>query len=756
MKRALYFSVFFLLIAGCASSDRMFRMSGGVLDEYSAPKTVRVRSAKYQKLSNELSSAKRANKVKVAGMDDTLVNIWPFFFRSNDYWTILWPMIDKDPYGFAFRPFYNHEGDDYSILFPLTAWNPADGHGWVTLFGWNKTGFGLVPLTWQWKETYSGGAYYTPLFIYEYDNSPLHYTVDKDGDVSKRWSRKDKDLFICLAVYTRNTAVKSGKYQWLYNMYWSKHNSDDITELKNEWNYRFKGKKPFPADRTAFENCRAEIFKTLHSEVEKTYGFLPLWIGSFSENGDYENRFLLLAGNAKKGDFFSFDLLGPVFGSYTHKKFDALFTKSEKEFCSVVLLSYFCTEERYKRTGKMQIFHDLRYDGSGKSFNQRKPEIVELLKKLDPALTLPPEVVDNNTLQIFIDELRAKYDLPTYKLHSGRILPLFWYKTDHGGDRGYRTIVPLLTWWGFNGKSSYFTSLPLMTFIKRSPEVDKTTIMTPLTYYAKSTHRKRSDYPIFSSTTKNVEEYQCAELRDQYAACGLFYRGKFGFNIAKDGINAHSANELRKALNSLPHTWERLTAQLAGIEKDTKLNDQWQTDTEIQRLEKLIRYEELKIARTEYHRALLDYRKDVETALKHAKAINFQVDKAAFSDTKKAEKALAELMEQCSTLRFYEDIGNGLFFRKEKYYNGDNNWRLLFFVAGGEKSGDRESTHILHLLYRYRKEGKRSERIIFPFISSVQDGEDSKVSFMWRVFSLSKRQGKTGGHILFIPFGSEW
>ena len=123
---------------------------------------------------------------------------------------------------------------------------------------------------------------------------------------------------------------------------------------------------------------------------------------------------------------------------------------------------------------------------------------------------------------------------------------------------------------------------------------------------------------------------------------------------------------------------------------------------------------------------------------------------------KKAEKALAELMEQCSTLRFYEDIGNGLFFRKEKYYNGDNNWRLLFFVAGGEKSGDRESTHILHLLYRYRKEGKRSERIIFPFISSVQDGEDSKVSFMWRVFSLSKRQGKTGGHILFIPFGSEW
>ena len=45
----LYFLL--LLLTGCASSERMFRMSGGILDEYSAPKSARLRSGKYQQVS---------------------------------------------------------------------------------------------------------------------------------------------------------------------------------------------------------------------------------------------------------------------------------------------------------------------------------------------------------------------------------------------------------------------------------------------------------------------------------------------------------------------------------------------------------------------------------------------------------------------------------------------------------------------------------------------------------------------------------
>ena len=124
MKHFLSILGIVILTAGCASSDRMVRMSGGVLGEYSAPSSYRIRSEKYQKMSRELSSPKRANQTAVSGMDDTLINIWPFFFRTNAYWSVLWPFIDKDPYGFAIRPLYNQEGDDYSVLFPLAAWNP--------------------------------------------------------------------------------------------------------------------------------------------------------------------------------------------------------------------------------------------------------------------------------------------------------------------------------------------------------------------------------------------------------------------------------------------------------------------------------------------------------------------------------------------------------------------------------------------------------------------------------------------------------
>ena len=109
-------------------------------------------------------------------------------------------------------------------------------------------------------------------------------------------------------------------------------------------------------------------------------------------------------------------------------------------------------------------------------------------------------------------------------------------------------------------------------------------------------------------------------------------------------------------------------------------------------------------------------------------------------------------MEKFTELRFYEDIGSGLFFNKKKYYNGDYNWRLFGFLASGEKVGSKENTNVLHLLYRYRRDGDRSETLFFPFVSIVKDGKDSKFSFLWRVFQLKEEKGKTGGYILFIPF----
>ena len=109
------------LLSSCASSERMSRLSGGVISEYSAPQKHRLRKKSFQQKTKTFSSDKKGDQHSFA--QKSLINIWPFFFRSDDYFSILWPFIDYDKYGFAVRPILNKEGEDISILFPLSNWN---------------------------------------------------------------------------------------------------------------------------------------------------------------------------------------------------------------------------------------------------------------------------------------------------------------------------------------------------------------------------------------------------------------------------------------------------------------------------------------------------------------------------------------------------------------------------------------------------------------------------------------------------------
>ena len=117
-----------------------------------------------------------------------------------------------------------------------------------------------------------------------------------------------------------------------------------------------------------------------------------------------------------------------------------------------------------------------------------------------------------------------------------------------------------------------------------------------------------------------------------------------------------------------------------------------------------------------------------------------------------AAAAVGRLFRDYTEVRWKEDAGSGFFFRKENFYNGDYEWRLLGFLASGEKTGTKESANVLHLLYRHRREENRSETLFFPFVSIQRDGEDSRFSFLWRVFQLERRKGKTGGYFMFVPF----
>ena len=138
-----------------------------------------------------------------------------------------------------------------------------------------------------------------------------------------------------------------------------------------------------------------------------------------------------------------------------------------------------------------------------------------------------------------------------------------------------------------------------------------------------------------------------------------------------------------------------------------------------------------------------------------AEKLKFDFSISDWSDPKQLHKILSDLYKNCTVVREKSDIGNGLFFRKELFYNGDWKWQLLFNLAGGEKDGSRESSHILHFLYRNRTDGDKSEKIFFPFVSIQRDGSNSRISFLGRIFQKSEINGKRSGYIFFIPFGSK-
>ena len=116
-----------LLFAGCASSDRMMRLSPASARENSAPDAKHLKSVSYRNME-------RPEVKNKTFAEENVINVWPFFLKNDYFHSILWPFIDYDQYGVAVRPFYNKEGDEHSILFPLAGWNSADKIGMCILW----------------------------------------------------------------------------------------------------------------------------------------------------------------------------------------------------------------------------------------------------------------------------------------------------------------------------------------------------------------------------------------------------------------------------------------------------------------------------------------------------------------------------------------------------------------------------------------------------------------------------------------------
>lgn len=759
MFKRLFVLCLCLLLFGCASSERMARMSGGVFEDYQAPASARIRSEKYRKIQANstprygigVPQAGKRESEKHFQLNDNLINIWPLYFRSGQYTSMFWPLIDYDPYGFAFRPFYNHEGDDYSILFPLSAWNPVAKDGWCLLAAWGPDKWAVIPLAWSKHNKDNGYSIILPLYWHDWAfNTPT-------ADAPYIYKENTFKLFL-LGYYGLKLGVDTGAYSYLWD--YSTHEKELNADLKAELAYRLADVKDvkIPTNKKEFLEFRQKIFDSLPEKIRTKYGLFPLIEINRSSTGEYSFNLI--------GPFFSYassdtsvrtSSLWWLLGSYqardyTNDSFIWTTTKRDASFASFLLMSYFKHWTGYEQTDEVEALRKISrmVGGSNDSFQKNINNIQEELGKLN--LELPKTVTNARTLQLFLKDCLEKLDRPTYDEYNGFCLPAFWYS--YGKKSSWWTIPLLLT--GYNSRErdhkTRFWSVPLLSYFKRSDPEDVSTVAGPLLWYSSTKRFNRDGRTVFARDFYGAPaQGDLVEEINDHALFWLYYHGRFAYMVAREGYTHTQINEAIDALSELQAKERSLRDEQKNLDERVRRCANRVIKTKIQEYEKLIEEERIKETRQRLDERREEARKKRAEAQK--KLAPFNIELPAEVTAKNADAITHDILDRFTELRSYTDYGNGFFWHKETYENGDGNWTVLFGLASGRKQKDAEQTQILHFLYRYTKDGDKAERLVFPFISTQQDGENSMSSFLWRIWMKKTVNGKTGGYFMFIPWG---
>ena len=750
--RLTWSAVLVLCLCGCASSERMARMSGGVIQEYSAPQSRRIRSERFQK---HTKAQEKARNDFVGKVEETPVNIWPFFFSSEYYTAIMWPWIDWDEYGFAVRPFYNMEGDEHSVLFPLSAWNVKDRDGWVLLYSWDKDGWMLFPLAARRETEEELWRYYTPLFIQNKDLKPLTWQEPRRSSFTE----------FMLGYHSRERQLDDNGWRMLFD-------DDSLNaEQRRFLAYKLAGTgRAVPANMTGLRKLREDVAATLPVKEEQSVGFIPLFHASWGDDyHEWRALAYLLGGRNSKKSGVCWDVFGPFGMLYQSEPPPTPWrnygNSSSRSFTSVVLMSYFSRDLTFADEGKYKLIRNLYgYLWTARSepeFRRALPDIRADLKRLDPTLELPDTVTDGNTLRMYLDDLGKSerfrdLKLPMYATDEGGFVPLFMYSfSENPKDTDWFFTFLGMSYWSRSEKERLFWSIPILTFSGRDESSEWFNVAPPIVWRSKTDFKKRIEVPIHAANTRWAADRGCVSARGDYSLCGLYYRGHMTYYAAKPRLDHRKAEHIRQRLPQLLR--ERKNARESKKKLETKYRKEEKyrpkAGDEVDACRKQLKLAELR--RDLKQLAEEERARDNEYARMRGEAKELGFELAAKFPEKKEQidAALEKLFDAAAELHSQSDAGSGFFYRRENYHNGDWNWRFCGILAGGEKQGDREHSHVLQFLYRYRRDGKRTEKIYFPFVSIREDEHGSRTSFMGRVWQKTVKDGKSGGYIFFIPYG---
>ena len=726
-----------LCLCGCASSERMARLSGGVVQEYSAPGKHRLRSGKFQQKTGSFSH--QENKKRPEFAEKSLINIWPFFFRSDDYYSALWPFFDYDPYGIALRPFFNKEGDDYSILFPLSAWNTAAKDGWAGFLYWEKDRVGFFPLADFMLKKDRGAVYCTPLFIRSWSRN-----------ASLNWFAREKEssfTSLALAYFQKSLEVDTSQYSYLYP-----HNPDYPQYLKELLAYKLYGTGiPVPRNKKELAAYRKKVFADCPLIVNRYYGFVPMF---FVWNKKYHSGFNiagLLLHYSKRENRSEMASLFHLLYSYEYERNAFSTFTSRERWVIPPLLSYGGYKEYPRDTPRRRdalAFQHLA-DRTREPFGKNLPEMKQLYKRLT-GKDMPSVICNYALARDWVNEFISKEKWIVETERFGGFLPLFCFYS--GRNSFFWTMPALLTFSNVHKEGSFFLSLPLLTFWNSNARESVRSTAWRIGYYNKIRRAERMNHPVFDRDTYWTDSYQQHRFEDTYALCGLFYHGRDGFSIAKEGLDPKKIEEVRKQSFELKRRFSFLRNTEKSLVRRTERNQKWQVKSRLDELKKMVDSEEIRIEKEKFDKLEKEFSAKLDLWIKNAAAFGVRFDRTTLEE-KNFNAALEDFLEKTTDIRYSEDFGSGIFFRKEIAENKDYKWHIAAYLASGSKQGECEKTQILHFLYRSSKDKEREEKIIFPFITIRKNKDYSSRSFLWRLWETHESPAGKGGYIFFIPWG---
>lgn len=719
-----------ILLASCASSKRMARMSGGMFGDSFLPEYEYIDES-CQKLPSKMIERKKYEIT--AGIDDSIINIWPFFYRNRNYFSFVWPLIDYDRFGFAVRPFFNKEGNEYSVLFPLSGWNSARKNGWILNFYWSEKGLGSIPLfyipwnsserffyillLWQNKENYgffplvwgkngeNGYFNLVPVLFHNRERSMvplLFYYSAAFQQFLLYYHHKDGDYGFFPLFHRSGNLIN-----FIFPVYWNSH-------------HIFGTILPY----TYFNSKSGDWIIAPFWKLKDSFGMFPVFFqksdgtdGMFFPLYYYDSKLVLtlLGGWGKKEDGSSFmTVLGPLYiqnkGNFESNRtyfytgcrdFAERLIRKSHTFRMYGLFGYsnFGVGLRFQDNHVRDLYTSLNTVNEKTKIFQNQSTLDQQLKKVkqrNPRLSCLPDSVPQDKEKRAEIIRKLEKEAEEIELKKYGVFPLFQLEQNRpvksvGKEFFSFDLGP------FGILNHYFCNNNLFRF----------SVLGPFGYnYEKGKNRKK-------------------------------WRLLLLFSLEK----SESGNSFWSPLFSFSEKWREMDKwrerQLFGKYKN------WESETVCSFLGGLL-YRE----RKRFYPSFRDYsvtREYLNRPVRFSNPLIGLYDTVQNEDSR-INKDKITFDEQLKRIIF-------LLFEYDRQSSLKEDWHLAWLLARGSRDGDRSQLRILEWIYRSNKEGDRENTLIFPFISIQKENNRESCSFLWRLFRLEYRNGKlTGGNLFFIPF----